>query len=318
MASHRSTARFSAVLAVVVAIFGTGVVAGAAGSTMIIGSEANNAGAANTQLLTNSSVVAFKLLQNGPGTALMGYATPITGTTRGVYGRVDSPNGDGVQGRNAGPAGTGAAVRGYGGENAGAVLSSDADYPLELIGPANIAPMTVSSSIKVANLNADQLDGKDSTDFLLNETVTGHFPCAGFAMDPRRGGATETDVLNNGKYISSGAADSLTCNVILPDGATVVAVRGRVYDGSASYQASCSLSAISFADGFSDVMAATAGTGVAGTPGLVTVEDLSIVQPVIDNSLFAYVGQCALGGASASLRVHGYWVEYTIAGLPVV
>jgi hypothetical protein len=164
MASHRSTARFSAVLAVVVAIFGTGVVAGAAGSTMIIGSEANNAGAANTQLLTNSSVVAFKLLQNGPGTALMGYATPITGTTRGVYGRVDSPNGDGVQGRNAGPAGTGAAVRGYGGENAGAVLSSDADYPLELIGPANIAPMTVSSSIKVANLNADQLDGKDSTE----------------------------------------------------------------------------------------------------------------------------------------------------------
>jgi hypothetical protein len=97
----------------------------AAGSTMIIGSEANNAGSANTQLLTNSSVVAFKLLQNGPGTALMGYATPATGATRGVYGRTDTPNGYGIQARNAGAAGTGAAIQAIGVNNHGVDASTD-------------------------------------------------------------------------------------------------------------------------------------------------------------------------------------------------
>ena len=91
----------------------------AAGSALIVGSETNNAGTADTQLIANSNVVTFKLYQQGPGTALMGYTTPTSGLTRGVYGRVDSPNGDGVQGRNAGAAGTGAAVRGYGGNNIG-------------------------------------------------------------------------------------------------------------------------------------------------------------------------------------------------------
>jgi hypothetical protein len=97
----------------------------AAGDSLIVGSEINNAGSANTQLLTNSSVVAFKLLQNGPGTALMGYATPATGATRGVYGRVDSPNGYGVQARSAGAAGTGAAIQAIGVNNIGIDASTD-------------------------------------------------------------------------------------------------------------------------------------------------------------------------------------------------
>jgi hypothetical protein len=99
----------------------------AAGSYMVIGSEINNAGSSNTQLLTNSSVVAFKLLQNGPGTALMGYATPTSGGTRGVYGRTDSPNGFGVQARNAGTAGSGAAVQAIGVNNTGLDASTDND-----------------------------------------------------------------------------------------------------------------------------------------------------------------------------------------------
>ena len=99
----------------------------AAGSPLIIGSEANNAGTSNTQLIANSNVVTFKLYQQGPGTALMGYATPSSGGTRGVYGRVDSPNGDGVQARNAGAAGTGAAVRAFGGNNDGVVATTDAN-----------------------------------------------------------------------------------------------------------------------------------------------------------------------------------------------
>jgi hypothetical protein len=99
--------------------------AAAAGSNLIIGSETNNAGTADTQLITNSTVIAFKLLQNGPGTGLMGYATATSGATRGVYGRSDSPNGDGIQGRNAGAGGTGAGVRAIGGNNPGLVASSN-------------------------------------------------------------------------------------------------------------------------------------------------------------------------------------------------
>lgn len=52
----------------------------AAGSPLIIGFSSNNS-----------------LYQQGPGTALMGYTTLASGKTRGVYGRVDSPDGDGVQ-----------------------------------------------------------------------------------------------------------------------------------------------------------------------------------------------------------------------------
>ena len=99
--------------------------AAAAGSNLVIGSEANNAGTADTQLITNSTVIAFKLLQNGPGTGLMGYATAATGATRGVYGRSDSPNGDGVQGRSAGASGSGAAIRAIGGNNPGVIATSN-------------------------------------------------------------------------------------------------------------------------------------------------------------------------------------------------
>jgi hypothetical protein len=97
----------------------------AAGSNLILGSSTNNAGTSNTILSTSSSVVAFELLQNGPGTGLMGYATAASGGTRGVYGRSNSPNGDGVQARNAGAAGTGAAMRAFGGNNIGLVATSD-------------------------------------------------------------------------------------------------------------------------------------------------------------------------------------------------
>jgi hypothetical protein len=91
----------------------------AAGSALIIGSSTNNAGTSNTILTTNSSIVAFELIQNGGGTALMGYATPSTGPTRGAYGRSNSANGFGVQGRNAGAVGAGAAVQAIGFNNDG-------------------------------------------------------------------------------------------------------------------------------------------------------------------------------------------------------
>jgi hypothetical protein len=106
----------------------------AAGSPLIIGSETNNSGTSNTQLIANSDVVTFKLYQTGPGTALMGYTTTATGLTRGVYGRVDSANGDGVQGRNAGPLGSGSAMRAYGGNNYGLYATTDTEFSYAILG----------------------------------------------------------------------------------------------------------------------------------------------------------------------------------------
>jgi hypothetical protein len=120
--------------AVATALGRPGATRAAAGDSLIIGSETNNAGSANTQLLTSSNVVAFKLLQNGPGTALMGYATPATGATRGVYGRSDSPSGFGVQARNMGAAGTGAAVQAIGGSNNGVDATSAGTETYAVVG----------------------------------------------------------------------------------------------------------------------------------------------------------------------------------------
>lgn len=124
-------ARFAFIVAAGLGLLVSAVAVGAAGSALIIGIETNNAGTANTQLITNSTTVAFKLLENGPGTALMGYTTPTSGTTRGVYGRVDSPNGDGVQARNAGAGGTGSAIRAFGGNNIGLIVDSTGTNAIE-------------------------------------------------------------------------------------------------------------------------------------------------------------------------------------------
>jgi hypothetical protein len=114
--------------------------AAAPGSPLILGSQTNSSGGTDTQVLANSSVVTFKLLQQGPGTALMGYTTPLTGATRGVYGRVDSPNGYGIQGRSgAGSAGTGAAIQAIGVNNHGLDAATDntAKYAVQAVNNAS-------------------------------------------------------------------------------------------------------------------------------------------------------------------------------------
>jgi hypothetical protein len=68
------------------------------------------------------------------------------------------------------------------------------------------APMTVNSSAKVANLNADQLDGKDSTQFLSAEPYT--VP----NTDSVLGGATNQSILvkcDQGDIALSGGADGI-------------------------------------------------------------------------------------------------------------
>ncbi len=124
----------------------------AAGQALIIGSEANDAGTQNTQLITNSPVIAFKLLQNGPGSALMGYVTPASGATRGVYGRSDSPDGNGVQARNgAAYHGAGAALAAIGNYNHGLDASAT--------GTSGVAVRAVQSSLSTSAGAAPAVQG---------------------------------------------------------------------------------------------------------------------------------------------------------------
>jgi hypothetical protein len=155
----------------------------AAGSNLILGSQANNAGTADTQLLANSSVIAFKLLQSGQGTALMGHATALSGGTRGVYGRTDSPNGDGVQARSGGAAGSGAAMRAFGGNNVG--LES-----------------TTASASKVAIHAANS--AVDGTVALFENTSGGISEAAGPAIRAYTGGGSNAHVHPSGGWDAAG------------------------------------------------------------------------------------------------------------------
>ena len=308
-----SRAQLAAILAVLLVVFSSGIVAGAVGSPLILGSQTNNAGTADTQLITNSSVIAFKLLQNGPGTGLMGHATAISGTTRGVYGRTDSPNGDGVQGRNAGPAGTGAAIRGFGGENAGAVLSSDADYPLQLTGPTNIPPMTVNSETRVDNLNADLLDGKDWSAFDLDGPHISYYTCAGAAMFPVSGPGTYGTEFGRHATVSG---NTFVCPVLLPENATINQLRGRIHDTSATEEvSSCTLSYINLTAATTTVVATTPGSGVEWASGNRSVEDISFTNEA-NNANIAYWAGCTIAGTGSDVSIVAVQVGYTIEGIP--
>lgn len=115
-----STARVATLLAVVVALFASGVAAGAAGAALIIG-QSNGAGSTSTTLNSSSSGPTLRLNNNGTG--------------RGLE------------------------------------VEADGVAPLRLIAPTGVAPLSVNSTKKVANLNADRLDGLDSTDLLAADEI---------------------------------------------------------------------------------------------------------------------------------------------------
>ena len=128
--------------------------AAVAGSPLIVGSQTNNAGTSDTQLITNSNVVAFKAYQQGPGTALFGYSTPTTGATRAIYGRANSPNGFGIVGANNGGApGDGAGIQAIGNYNHALLALAD-DPTKDAVRALNRAggrAILASGNVKVTN-----------------------------------------------------------------------------------------------------------------------------------------------------------------------
>ncbi len=165
--------------------------------------------------------------------------------------------------------------------------------------------------------DADALDGIDSAQFARADLeTTGHVNCHAYGMVPRES-TYGFAALNSGRYITSGSNAQFTCNLVFPDGATVTAIRGLVFDSSPTFEAGCSMLNVSLTTGAVSVMANTTPTGVIDEPGFATVDDLTIDSALIDNAGFAYLGQCGLTGVSAQLRIHGLSIEYTVTGLPL-
>jgi len=235
----------------------------AAGSPLIVGSEANSSGTSNTQLIANSSVVTFKLLQNGPGTGLMGYATPTSGATRGVYGRVDSPNGDGVQARNAGTAGAGAALRAYGGSNLGVSATSDTTTAIKGVSAATSGLISAihgeSASFSGRGVSGYATDAFGSATGVYGETAgqagTG---VAGYASHPTEFtyGVTGTATSEKGIGVL-GQVYGLT--------GTVSGVRGNTMSTSGNGVSGWATATSGPTSGVFGTNASIAGTGVKGS-----------------------------------------------------
>jgi hypothetical protein len=138
-----------AYLALFMAMSGTAVAA--TGGTFILG-QANTA--ENVSTLTNSA---------GPALSLRSPSgSPPLQVNRTV--KVDRLNADLLDGIDS----TAFARLGMTNTGARTTLSNPDGVPLRLTSKPGAAPLQVGSPVKVANLNADLLDGKDSSDFVTH------------------------------------------------------------------------------------------------------------------------------------------------------
>ena len=80
-----STARFAAILAVTAVVFGAGLVSGAAGQPLIMGSTTNSAGSSATKMSSNVNGNAFAVAQTGSGNAANGIRGDASQGTGGVF-----------------------------------------------------------------------------------------------------------------------------------------------------------------------------------------------------------------------------------------
>jgi hypothetical protein len=138
------------VAAATIALAGTGV-----GGVFNLGQE----NTVNAQSTLRGSVAGSAQLRVENGSSGVGvFAQSATG--KGVYGKHTAATGGepGVQGESASPAGAGVVGKNTGG---GPGLSA-------FVNPGK-PPLAVNSNTRVANLNADQLDGKNSTAFLPSD-----------------------------------------------------------------------------------------------------------------------------------------------------
>lgn len=134
MSRTLSNARFAAILAVAAIVFGAGLVTGAAGDPLILGSAANSSGASGTKVTSSVNGNAFAVSQNGIGASangLRGDANTGTGgvftssSNNALFATAASGNRFAMVAVNNGGAGTGGGLFADGGSNEAILAQSD-------------------------------------------------------------------------------------------------------------------------------------------------------------------------------------------------
>ena len=169
---------------------------------------------------------------------------------------------------------------------------------------------------KTPVVNADKVDGLNSTQFARSDlAVSGRYNCMGKVMAPD----TFSSVVFAGQAIGLGGGPGwVSCQVHLPDGATVTELSATMFDHSFQHHGSCHLQHSNRTDNAGALfMAATADTGAVEEPDVVTSTDSTIDDATIDNDLYTYDVACFLSGGGGDVTVIGVSVAYTVAGLPV-
>jgi hypothetical protein len=125
------------------------------------------------------------------------------------------------------------------------------------------------------------------------------------------------DYLNSGEEIYfTGASIGVTgciAPVFLPHGATVTKMVAYFIDQDDSgtpLQFNLDMSRMS--DGAFQQMAIVVSSG--SSPEIRSLEDVSIINPLIDNSNFFYFIRTSLPHAGSNVRIRGVKIEYTTTG----
>jgi hypothetical protein len=169
---------------------------------------------------------------------------------------------------------------------------------------------------KTPVVNADKVDGLNSTQFARSDLVVGgRYNCMGKVMAPN----TFDSVVIAGQAIGlGGGPGEVSCQLHLPDGATVTSLSATLFDHSFQHHGFCRLQRYDRTDDApQEILAATADTGAVEQPDVVTSTDSTIAEATIDNGAYAYDVACFVSGGGGDVTIIGVSVAYTVAGLPV-
>ncbi|MEZ4732849.1 MAG: hypothetical protein R3E79_37570 [Caldilineaceae bacterium] len=206
-----------------------------------------------------------------------------------------------------------------------------------------LLPTILANDGAGSTLDADRLDGQDSTAFAAaghthdaayvnttGDTMSGvltvprvaysaprthNFIVGSEAFVPGSNVAYVNTYGQGGAYISSAISAALVAPVHLPQGAVITNFTIFYYDNSAS-ALSVTLDRQSMTAGFFSGVATIATTGASATYR--TASTASISSPVVDNTQFSYLiyAWADPWDGSSNLRIKGALITYTIAEAP--
>jgi hypothetical protein len=163
---------------------------------------------------------------------------------------------------------------------------------LKITTAAGKAPLTVNRPVRVANLNADMVDGRHASAFQLHPPVVF---VAGSELVTISGDATH---FQNLMWFPAGAPEACGVTQIdLPEGATITSFAAVVYDGSNTGNVSALLFRANPLDSGTGNLASVETTDAGTTPTETRITQGGLTFPV-DLAYTYGVKVCADGGAA--------------------